>query len=42
LHASINVIQVASRSLQGEDVERVEARLGRLEDQYEYEEETID
>jgi hypothetical protein len=40
LHASINVAQVASRSLQGEDVlainvERMEARLGRLEDQYE-------
>ncbi len=39
LRASINVVQVASISLQGEDVlamdvERVEARLGRLEDQY--------
>jgi hypothetical protein len=38
LHASINVGQVASRSHQGEDVlamdvERVEVRLGRLEDQ---------
>jgi hypothetical protein len=42
LHASINVIQVASRSLQGEDVERVEARLGRLEDQYECKEEAND
>jgi hypothetical protein len=47
LHASINVAQVASRSLQGQDVlamdvERVEARLGRLEDQYEYEEEAND
>jgi hypothetical protein len=47
LHASINVMQVASRSLQGEDVlamdvERLEARLGRLEDQYEFEEEAND
>jgi hypothetical protein len=37
LHASINVAQVASRSFQGEDVfamdvERMEIRLGRLED----------
>jgi hypothetical protein len=47
LHASINVVQVASKSLQGEnvlamDVERVETRLGRLEDQYEYEKEAND
>jgi hypothetical protein len=45
LHASINVVQVASISLQGEDVlaidvERMEIRLGRLEDQYEFEEKT--
>jgi hypothetical protein len=45
LHASINVAQVASISLQGEDVlaidvERMEIRLGRLEDQYEFEEKT--
>jgi hypothetical protein len=48
LHASINVAQVASRSFQGEDVfamdvERVEARLGRPEDQYDqFEEEEND
>jgi hypothetical protein len=47
-HASLNVAQVASRSLQGEDVltmdvERMEARLGRLEDQYDqFEEEEND
>jgi hypothetical protein len=45
LHASINVTQVASISLQGEDVlamdvERVEVRLGMLENEYEFEEET--
>ncbi len=39
LHALINVVQVASRSFQGEyvlamDVEKVEARLGRLKNQY--------
>jgi hypothetical protein len=44
----INEAQVASRSFQGEDVlamdvERVEARLGRPEDQYDqYEEEEND
>jgi hypothetical protein len=47
LHASIYVAQVASNSLQGEDVfamdvERVEARLGKLKEQYEYEEEAND
>jgi hypothetical protein len=48
LHASINVTHVASRSFQGEDVlamdvERVEVRLGRLEDQYDqFEEEEND
>ncbi len=48
LHASINVAQDASRSLQGEDVlamdvERVEARLGRPKDQYDqFEEEEND
>jgi hypothetical protein len=47
LHASINMAQVASRPFQGEDVlamdvERMEARLGRLEDQYESKKETND
>jgi hypothetical protein len=48
LHASINMAQVASRSLQGEDVlamdvERMEARLGRLNKQYDqFEEEEND
>jgi hypothetical protein len=48
LHSLINEAQVASRSFQGEDVlamdvERVEARLGRPEDQYDqYEEEEND
>jgi len=41
------MMQVASRSLQGEDVlamdvDRVEATLGRLEDQYESKEEAND
>jgi hypothetical protein len=44
LHSLINEAQVASRSFQGEDVlamdvERVEARLGRPEDQYDQYEE---
>ncbi len=48
LHALINVAQVASRSLQGEDVlamdvEKVEARLGRFNNQYDqFEEEEND
>jgi hypothetical protein len=41
------MMQVTSRSLQGEDVfamdvDKVEATLGRLEDQYEYEGEAND
>ncbi len=45
--ACINMMQVTSRSLQGEDVfamdvDKVEATLGRLEDQYEYEGEAND
>ncbi len=48
LHASINMAHVASRSVQGEvvlamDVERMEARLGRLDNQYDqFEQEKYD